>query len=180
MPADNPFAPPTSASLGATDDAWAEGDELVTLPEATLPLICAKCGHTEDVQHVPLKVQWTPFWARLTILLSPIVFLIVYFIVRKKAHVQVGLCPSHRSQRMMGMVGGYGALGVGILALLGGVFTGSEDLMLMGFMGGMVLIVVGVLLAVLMAMPLRVIRVSDSEARFKGAHPELLDAVGMG
>jgi len=186
MTTDNPFASP-SAQPGAPalagdptldGEAWSEGETLFTSPEATLPLVCAKCGTREDVEHVALKAQWTPMWARLTIILSPLVYLIVFFIVRKRCKVQVGLCGTHRTQRLIGLVGGIGLILAGLAGMFLGVFLDMHELVPIGMVGGLVVMIVGLVLAVVLAMPLKIVRVTKEYAEFKGAHGELLRAVG--
>ena len=184
--ANNPLEAPThhggAATPGTSGDAWAEGDILVTDPHAVLPCVCARCGTSEGVEHVKLKAQWVPMWARMTILLSPLVYLIVFFIVKKGCEVQVGLCESHRTQRKLGQIGGAVALIAGLFALLGGAFLAemNEALILPAIGGGFVLLIVGLVMLVVMAVPLRVQKITADRAEFKGAHAGLLQAVGGG
>lgn len=181
---DNPFsapsANPTGGPIATGSSAYSEGDLLVTELTAELPLVCAKCGTHDDVQHVRLKAQWVPFWVRLTILASPLVMLILWFIFRKRCDVQVGLCDKHRSQRMMGLGVGYGGLALGLVMMLGGVFVidvVGEGALLAAFLGFVVLIGAIIALAYL-AMPMRLKKIADERAYFAGAHAGLHDAVG--
>lgn len=186
MSTTNPFSAPATAANGAavspTADAFAEGDLLYTDRHAVLPAVCAKCGSHDDVEHVRLKAQWAPIWVRLSILASPLIMLILWFIFKKDCDIQVGLCPTHRSQRNLGRMVGFGGLIAGAVGIFGGMFTIEflDELALLGILGGFVLLLVGVVVLAVMAMPLRLKKVTDEHAIFKGAHPALLDAVGRG
>ncbi|MFK7930763.1 MAG: hypothetical protein AB8H79_21450 [Myxococcota bacterium] len=180
---DNPFSAPEAGPGGVlgtsgTDNSWIEGKNLVVPKDAVLPLVCAKCGSEEDVQHVRLKMAWVPMWVRLTILLSPLVMLILWFIFQKKADLQVGLCETHRTRRNLSrVIGGVITVG-GILAGMVGCFMIDiiEEVALIGIFAGLMGVVVGVVVLAVGAVVLRVTKVTDTHAYVAGANETLMDA----
>ncbi|MCK6575244.1 hypothetical protein L6V77_29610 [Myxococcota bacterium] len=69
---------------------WRDGPNVVIAPQARLPARCVKTNAPVDVvlEH---KLTWLSPWWCLTILFSPVVYLIVAMAVRRDAIVYVGL-----------------------------------------------------------------------------------------
>jgi hypothetical protein len=83
-------------------------------PSAVLPDRCIKCNEPAVGYRLKRVLYWhRPAWY-LLIVLSIFIYALVALIVRRRATVEVGLCPRHRRQR-------YLALALGVLALFGGM-----------------------------------------------------------
>lgn len=104
---DNPYAAPKSEPFvgdsyfdGATE-AWRDGQLLVVRKGAELLDRCLKCGEpTKDYRdRFSRSISWhRPFWLFLLFISWPL-YLLVYFLVRQRATIAVGLCPVHRMKR---------------------------------------------------------------------------------
>jgi hypothetical protein len=123
---DNPYAPPKTDRLDADrrldspDQAWRDRKLLVVRKKgAVLPDRCLKCNAPAEGYLFTRDISWIrPMWV-LLVLLSPLLFILVYFFVRWTGKVSVGLCPGHRqARRRMIMLGwlialsGFGAFGL--------------------------------------------------------------------
>jgi len=101
----NFYAPPESWEVEEKrlmvdpNAAWRDGKLLMARKGAVLPDRCLKCNAPAEGYQFHRKLYWhNPFWI-LVFLLSPLLFVIVYFIVRWQGSITVGLCPRHRSRR---------------------------------------------------------------------------------
>ncbi len=94
---ENPYQSPTTVS-DATRDAGgfrADGKFLVVESTAVLPPICVKTNRSvTERDMVSKQFTWCSPWWGLLILLSGLLLIIVYFLVRKKCTLTFGLDPS--------------------------------------------------------------------------------------
>ena len=176
MSSSNPFSAPAVRSVlgqltNPTDNCvghyWVEGDILVMEKEGVaLPDRCVKCNQPSDFRHVQ-KVQWVPMWARL--LFGGLLMLLF----RKTAHLDVGLCDTHREQvRVAKLVGGVGIL-LGIMGFIGGLFLQWMPIVAIGFIG----MIFGILFLAFRGTVLRPVKIDGAYARYKGADPMFLDSL---
>jgi hypothetical protein len=147
---DNPYAAPKAdvlvkdRHLDSSSDAWRHGKMLVVRKGAELPDRCLKCAAPARGYRFSRSLSWhKPVWA-LTFLISPILYALVYFFVRWRARVTVGLCPRHRRNRAR-------AIALGWLAALAGVGsimaaeTLSDSLQLIAVIAGGLLFFGGII-----------------------------------
>lgn len=102
---------------------WRDGDKLVMHRHAKLPDRCVKCDLPTNGSYLHRKLSWiNPLWV-LTILASWIIYLIIYYALRKTAEVDLGLCEAHKASRRTGITVGWvvALLGIGafIFAIVG-------------------------------------------------------------
>jgi hypothetical protein len=102
---------------------WREGDKLVMHRRAALPDRCIKCNVPTNGSYLHRKLSWIhPLWG-LLILASWIIYLVIYYALRKTAEVDLGLCEEHRASRRTGITVGWlmVALGIGafVFAIVG-------------------------------------------------------------
>ena len=176
QPAINPFEAPKAdvdnvPSVGGAGP-WSDGAQklLVTTLDAVLPERCLRCNRPTEGHRQKRVLYWhTP--ALFVLAISPIIYLIVALIVRKKATVIVGLCPDHRRRRRndifiavawaLGSLIGLPVIGITfeapVVALVG----------LLGFVGAMIFVVYRVNL-------LRPKSIDKRYAFLQGASPEFL------
>lgn len=98
----NPYAPPGDpAEPGKRQKrneprgyyARLEEDVLVVGRDIEFPSVCIKCGVHKDIERRKAKLQFTPPWARIT-LICGLIGLIVFAVTTKRAELQVPLCPA--------------------------------------------------------------------------------------
>jgi hypothetical protein len=119
----NPYAPST-ASLSGTDvhaassRMWRDAKVLVmALDAGDLPGRCVKCNEAADEPSRTRKLYWHHPGIYLTLVISPIVYLIVALIARKTVKLSPGLCAQHKQKRSLGLAIGWG----GFLLCFGGM-----------------------------------------------------------
>jgi hypothetical protein len=88
---------------GYPQGVWRDGKLLVTIKDATLPSRCVKCN-APSIRHFKRKVEWYPRWVLVVFLLIRIVGIILYFCLRKRATIYIGLCEDHLNKRRFGML----------------------------------------------------------------------------
>jgi hypothetical protein len=153
---DNPYAPPKSESLNRDrhldypDPAWCDGNTLVARKGAELPDRCIKCNAPAGGFRFKRNLSWhSPGWY--IFLISPLIYIIVYLLVRRGAKITVGLCPSHRKKRAWAIALSWlsGLAGIGMYIT---VIIVSENhtatpspLVPIGLIGGFVLLFAGLL-----------------------------------
>jgi hypothetical protein len=136
---ENPYAPPKDVLVTADRHleeacaAWIDKRALVVRRGAELPDRCLKCNAPAEGFRFTRTVSWIrPIW--LILLISPIVFLIAYLLVRWSAKISVGVCPRHRKMRRRAIVLGWLAALAGIAVfILGSVAPkGAENFVILG------------------------------------------------
>ncbi len=175
-PADapNPYAPPSAdLSRGPTregeDTLWRDGRILVMRRDSVLPDRCIKCNEPALGYKLRRVLYWhRPAWYWL-LLVSVLIYAIVAMIVRKRATVEVGLCPVHRQRR-------YLAVALGVLALFGGLggciaYAQESDAVIYL---GIILAVAGVAIAGFGHQVVRAAEIDDNYVRLKGAGADYL------
>ena len=98
---------------------------------------------------------------------------VFFFVVgaRKTAVLHLGLCEKHRSRYRFGVTIGWSSVALGLTLLFGGAASGSGGII---FSGIAVLLVGGVLAAVL-AMTITSTRISHDNVWITGVHRDFLD-----
>jgi hypothetical protein len=169
----NPYAAPGApvGSHGSGGSARLEGDVLVVTKDAAMPSVCIKCGTHDGIMRRQAKFQWTPVWARISIVLCTVGGLIAILVTTKRATLAVPLCVPCNQRWGQAVV----ALIVGIVALVGSVFlltTGRDDPTL-GFVGFGIAFVAFLVIMLAFVKPrmLQVDKIDDREVRLKGFHP---------
>src|SRR5690349_17610086 len=93
----NPYAPPKSDWVQAPSPAalmpqqwWFEGDTLIVLKSGSLPTdLCVKTGEPAE-KPVERTLSWVHPLVAVTVI-SPIIFIILYFIFRKTGKITYGV-----------------------------------------------------------------------------------------
>jgi len=105
---------------------------LVMGKDARLPDKCIKCNAPANGLRLKRDLYWHPSAIYLLIILSILIYAIVAIIVRKRAKIEIGLCPTHARKRkicialawfswlgMLGLFIAAAGLGSGALAAVG-------------------------------------------------------------
>jgi hypothetical protein len=172
--AQNPYAAPNphGSSFGYVNGSQATllGDVLAIRKDAALPDVCMKCGTHDSIVRRQAKFSWTPMWARLSIVLCTIVGLIAMAVTTKRATLSLPLCAPCNARWSSAVV----ALIVGIVALVGGVFT--FRLFDEPAVGGVLFFVclagfIGIAIGYVKPRMLQVHKIDDQMIELKGFHP---------
>ena len=104
----NPYAPPAADvdSLQLEPGAyWRDGDALVLSrgAVAALPDRCVRCNAPAQGFKLKRTVYWHPPALYLLIVVSALIYVVVALIVRKSVKIELGLCPTHRRRRWLGV-----------------------------------------------------------------------------
>ncbi len=147
----NPYAAPKDstelpAGSHAHGDYRIEGDLLVVEKGASLPDICIYSGERGD-SRVQRKLQWAPPWLAVVVVISPLIYLILYFIMRKTGEIDFALSPAARARRQTGIWVGVGGSILSLLLVFAGIAGESVGLAVLGGFGFLIAIIVGAVMA---------------------------------
>ena len=123
-------------------DAWQSGDAVVTLNGGTLPARCVKCNGAVTGKQIPRTLYWHSEWVYI-LLLSPLIYILVSFFVRKRAKVSVPICEEHRHQRRVVLGVSWLLVAIGIGSLIAAIAYGSGALGVVTFVTLIAAIVLG-------------------------------------
>jgi hypothetical protein len=106
----------TPLKLDPSEVLWRENDLLVMRsPRGSLPDRCVRCNAAAEGYRLSRTVYWHhPAYYVLIVWPGLLIYVIVAVIVRRKAQVELGLCPFHASRRRW-------AIGMGWLLAVGGI-----------------------------------------------------------
>jgi hypothetical protein len=144
-----------------------EGEELRVPQGATLPNFCVKCG-APGTKQLDKNFFWHNRLLFLLILISPIIYIIVALIVRKKMHLVVPLCDQHFAARKRNIWIGVAMLVVWLPLGIAGSMIGG-DIEPAGWLLGAVLFVAGVIVISMSAAVLRPTYIDPAYGKFSGA-----------
>jgi hypothetical protein len=152
---------------------YATGKKFVVPRDAILPSLCIKCGNAPTEPWLKKSYSWHNPLVYL-LLISPVVYLIVALIVRKKIKLAVPLCSAHRSIRKK-------RLWLSIILLLGCIplpvamaaYIGTDAANTLALWLGLGMFVAGVIFYAYVS-PIRPTHIWASSAEFTGACPEFL------
>lgn len=158
---------------------WRAGNLLCFRREASLGNVCPKTN-TEAPASASLSFSWAPPWTALLFLISPLIYIGVYLAIRKTAQVQVPLSPqimSRRSLRIWLPLGGLLAL---LVSIGGGVISGSDDLMAVSVLIGLLAFTGSAIAGAVLGRPLKAHLVTHAFVVLSGAHPDYLARLPAG
>lgn len=159
------------APYGSGNQGYArlEGDVLVVAKETYLPDICIKCGSKEGIVRRQAKFQWTPVWARLSILVCTLLGLILMLVTTKKGNLPLPLCSPCNTRWGQAIAVLFGS----ITALVLGIFSFQLfDEPAIG--GGLFLVIlvafIGLMFGFVRPRMLHVHKIDDQFIELKGFH----------
>ncbi len=131
---DNPYAAPKSKPFvrdpyfdGPTE-AWRDGELMVVRKGAELVDRCLKCGEPTDGYRFSRVLYWhKPMYYLVFFLISPLLYILIYFFVRWQGKVTVSLCARHRRKRAWAITLGWltALAGLGTMISMGFLSTAS-------------------------------------------------------
>jgi hypothetical protein len=107
-----------NAPTPSTESLWRSGKRVVARTETFFPDRCVKCNEPAG----GFRLKRTLYWAHpalwLVFIVSRLIWLIVYLIVRKKAVVHIGLCELHRANRKLWIAIAWSSVALGIIMIV--------------------------------------------------------------
>jgi hypothetical protein len=124
--------------------AWREGKRVVARNQTSLPARCFKCNCEVTTPPLTRKLYWHPAGYYLVIFFNILIYAIVAAIVRKRATLDIYLCPDHLQRRKKFMIGGWlGAL-LGLVVGIAGIAMNTPWMIILGFVILPAAIIVGI------------------------------------
>ena len=149
----NPYAPPrseTPAALVVTPSGYrAEGNVLFVDKGVELPDVCIFSGEPTSEGRARKKLQWAPSWLAVLIVISPLVYIIVYYLVRETGTLGFSIGRAARKRRASGIAIAAGGSILGLGAIIVSAGSGELNGMLVGFVVFLVSAVAGAMRATL-------------------------------
>lgn len=116
---------------------------LIVEKGTALPDLCLYSGEPTVGKRVTKKLWWAPPTLALLIVVSALIYLIVYFIVRKSGTIEYSLSEDARNRRTSGIVVGFGGVALSFVLLAvaaeqnsGGMILGALALMILALVFG--------------------------------------------
>jgi hypothetical protein len=163
----NPYAPPVATGPGfpmqtAPGAFRIEGDKLVIAKEGALPPLCIWNGEPAADGYVQRKLTWVPPWTG-AFVISPIIYLIVFLIVKKTGGLRFALGQTARKRRKSGILILVSGMLVGIGVMIAGIAIREP----IGMLVGIVLLFVGLLVGALRARTMQIVKIDKTHIYLK-------------
>jgi Double zinc ribbon len=153
--------------------AYATGKTFIVPQDAVLPSRCVKCGNSPTEPWLKKTYSWH-HPALYFLMISPIIYVIVALIVRKRIELAVPLCSAHKSIRKKRLWAGAILLLTCIpLPVAFATYIGNDPAAAVAVWAGLAMFVVG-LVFLTYASPVKPVLIRGQQATFKGACPEFL------
>jgi hypothetical protein len=158
---------------------YRKGNQLVMHKQALLPDRCVKSNEPAGGKRLQRNLSWYHPLISLSVLASPLVFIILACILRKQAIIRVGLSkPWFRKRRRALLIGWLMAL-LGLVIFFSSIVIVTGPQCQMPWMGWGILLGVVVIIAAWIygSMASRMVapaRITDDYVWLKGVHPEFL------
>jgi predicted RNA-binding Zn-ribbon protein involved in translation (DUF1610 family) len=156
---------------------WRDGNRLVMTNDAELPYVCIKTNQPADAC-LRRKLYWHEPWIYVLIV-SPLIYIIVAFIVRKSADIEVALCRERVIRRRWFIAGAWLSAVLGIVLIiagLGNIQPGSNAGGIT-FLVGFFTLLAGPIAGAILARTVVPVRITKDHVWLKGVHPEFLAAL---
>ena len=153
--------------------AWREGKRVVTHDQVALPSRCLKCNRPVDGAPMKRKLYWHYPLFYLVLFISPIIYIILAIIVRRRASIDVYICAEHARRRRNFIIAAWSITAVGIVTIVGGIAAQMGWVAGLGFL----LIVVAIGVGLFGASICRATRIKDKTVWLSGASREFLESL---
>ena len=180
----NPYASPVMPAAfmapqqPGLEGLWRQGNTLIMHKQAPLPPICVKSNQLAT-QWLKRKVQWHSPWVGLTVLISPLIYIIVALIVTKRATIHIGLTEEWFARRRTRMLIAWGIALAGLcLMVLGIAVAGRPGLDGVGIITVLLSVILFISAGVYGQYACRLVypsRIDETFVWLKGVNPDFLD-----
>jgi hypothetical protein len=158
---------------------WRDGKTLVITRGATLPPYCVKCAQPADSPDWQKNFSWcNPLLGLLVLAGCPgiLIYLIVYYSIRKQIKLAVPLCEQHKRARRTKLWVGTMLMVTSPLFLVIGAMADKPDLTGAGLFALLAMLIAGGVLLI-QASPLRPKKIDDMQGLFVGAREPFLRVI---
>jgi hypothetical protein len=170
----NPFAPPEADDPRAFTVGGGrfrvQGNTLIVERDGTLPALCIFSGEPTLGQRERRRLAWAPPWTAVFVI-SPLLYLVVYLIVRKRAWLDYALSERARARRRSGLYTLFGGIAAAVAL---GFIGGFADMPLLIVFAPLVFLVV-LVFGMIKGRVLQVIRIDQTHVHLK-LRPEAAQA----
>lgn len=167
---------PDSQSVLLSPYPYAIGRKLVVPRDSVLPGQCVKCANSASEPWLRKTFSWH-HPAIYILLISPILYIIVALIVRKRVNLAVPLCEAHKSIRRKRLwTAAVLLLGCIPLPIWLATYINNDAADGLAILIGIAMFIVGLVFLVYAA-PVRAIHIGPNSAEFVGASPKFLAAL---
>jgi hypothetical protein len=161
-------APPPAFGM-APAGVWADGATLLMHKQAQLPHRCVRCNSAADVRRLNRQL-WYIHPALYALVISPLIFLIVYLIVRKGARIDVPVCEAHVQRRRNLMTVAGCLMALGILGFVAAAYLSSG----IPFVLGLLVLLASLVVLVVGSRHVTPAKIDEQYVWLKGVSPEFL------
>jgi hypothetical protein len=155
---------------GAAGGIWREDRLLVTRSETPFPDRCVRCNEPADGYRLRRRLYWHPPAFYLLILVSIWIYIIVALCIRKKAALDIGLCPRHRNMRKWSFILGWGGFVGGVGLIIYGATAGYGWVIF----GGVLLILAGIICGVILGARVSAAKITPNNVWLRGVNRDFL------
>jgi hypothetical protein len=145
---------------------WRDGKKVVARDGARFPARCVKCNGPAAEPPLKRKLYWHNPLIYLLVFLHFLIYIIVAVIVRKRASVELYLCPEHLKRRKYFILATWLAVVIGLGVGIWGIAIHSLPL---GAAGFLLLIIGAPVIGILGAQPARTVRIKNKTVWMAGA-----------
>ena len=126
---ENPYKPPISSLKSERQDSQfsRHGRYVVMDPESKWPSRCFKCNKATESKKKTVLTYINP-WIYLSILITPLITLVLYLILRKRFKADLPLCSAHIKRRKYFLFFQWSMLILFIVSLFSAISAGSDAL----------------------------------------------------
>ncbi len=172
----NPYAPPQADALsprdafaGAGQDWRLDGDRLIVRKGATLPAVCIWTGEPAEGPRKLKTLTWTPGWVRFLVV-SPLILLIAYLIVKKSGTLGYALSQAAQKRQRNATIFLLGGIAGAVLLIIASAAFDTPVLMVLAL-----LFFVAAVVAAARGRTMRLLRI-DKEFIYLRLPPPALEA----
>lgn len=142
---------------------------------AILPDRCIKCNFPANGYRLERNLAWHPPVWYLTLLISPLLYILVALFVRHKAKIQVGVCEQHRVQRSRAIAFSWVAILGGLVLIVGGASWIDSDWVAIPVVVGLIMIVSGIFRGLIKAQFVTTKSIDEHHVWLSKVDPEYLN-----
>lgn len=164
------------AEEGPTEGVWRKGNLLIMRKDAVLPDRCVKTNQPAYGRRIRMRFNWCHPLALLGLFLWLVGAMVLYFIFRQTAVVELGVSESVHSRRRSFELGGTLAFCAGILMMFSpALLPYPIDISPFVALSGLILLIGGLVVAQLGSTLITAKRITRDHVWLKGVHPDYLD-----
>jgi hypothetical protein len=136
---------------------------LIAEQGAALPDLCLYSGKPTRGQRVTKKLVWAPPTLAILLLISPLIYLVAYFIVRKTAALEYSLSKKARKRRASGIMIALGGFALSIVLFMVAAAERSSPVLI----AALVLMVAALLVGLIRSQLIRVVKIDATHVRLR-------------